>query len=82
VTVCGQECAGLFPDEESVGTSPVCLPKKVKPMETMKTVIIVSGCDVNLRFDEMVLETCVFAGVVLMKLPHSWDATSCRLTCR
>jgi hypothetical protein len=56
VTVCGQECPGLFPGQESVGTPSVCLPKKIKLMETMKTVIIVTGCDVNSRFDEMVVE--------------------------
>ena len=57
VTVCGQECLGLFPGQESVGTPSVCLPKKMKLMETMKTVIIVTDCDVNSKFDEMVVET-------------------------
>lgn len=61
MTVCGQECLGLFPCEESVGTPSVCLPKKIKLMETMKTVIIVTGCDVNSRFDEMVVETDAYS---------------------
>jgi hypothetical protein len=56
MTVCGQECPGLFPAQENVGMPSVCLPKKIKLMETMKTVIIVTGCDVNSRFDEMVVE--------------------------
>lgn len=47
----------MFFGQESVGTPSVCLPKKIKLMETMKTVVTVTGCDVNLRFDEMVVET-------------------------
>jgi hypothetical protein len=36
------------------------LPKKIKLMETLKTVIIVTGFDMNSRFDEMVVETVAY----------------------